>query len=97
MLSLGSTLTIPQAIIFAAALGFASSIPSTPGFVGVFQAVAVILLPIFGIPADRAFLLVSIMQLMGLVTTGCLGGIGWFVMQRRLGAARLEQELAEAD
>ena len=96
-MSLDSTLTIPQAIIFVAALGFASSIPSTPGFVGVFQAVAVILLPIFGIPADRAFLLVSIMQLMGLVTTGCLGGIGWFVMQRRLGAARLEQELAEAD
>ncbi len=96
-MSLGSVLTIPQAIIFAAALGFASSIPSTPGFVGVFQAVAVILLPIFGIAADRAFLLVSIAQLMGLATTGCLGGFGWFVMQRRIGAARLERELAGAD
>lgn len=95
--SLGSTLTIPQAIIFSAALGFASSIPSTPGFVGVFQAVAVLLLPVFGIPADRAFLLVSIAQLMGLATTGFLGGIGWFVMQKRIGAARLEQELAEAE
>lgn len=96
-LALGSALAFPQAIIFAAAIGFASSIPSTPGFVGVFQAVAVLLLPVFGIPADRAFLLVSIMQLMGLVTTGCFGGVGWFVMQRRIGAARLEQELAEAD
>lgn len=95
--SLGSVLTVPQAIIFSAALGFASSIPSTPGFVGVFQAVAVLLLPVFGIPADRAFLLVSIMQLMGLATTGCLGGVGWFIMQRRIGAARLDQELAEAD
>lgn len=96
-MSLGSELTVPQAIIFSAALGFASSIPSTPGFVGVFQAVAVILLPIFSIPADRAFLLVSIAQLMALATTGCLGGVGWFIMQRRIGAARLEQELAEAD
>lgn len=95
--SLGSELTMPQAIIFAAAIGFASSIPSTPGFVGVFQAVAVILLPFFGIPADRAFLLVSIMQLLSLLITGCFGGIGWFIMQRRIGAARLEQELAEAD
>ena len=96
-LSLGSDLTVPQAIIFAAAIGFASSIPSTPGFVGVFQAVAVLLLPIFGIAADRAFLLVSLMQLMGLTITGILGGIGWVVMQRRIGAARLEQELAEAE
>ncbi len=93
--ALGSEITIPQATIFIAALGFASSVPSTPGYVGVFQAIAVILLPVFGITEHRAFLIVSLFQLTGLVVTALLGAPGWFIMQRRIGAARLEKELAE--
>lgn len=89
-----STLRLPQAIVFAAALGFASSIPSTPGFVGVYQAVAVVVLPVFAIPTSKAFLLVTLFQVMFLAITAILGGYGWFVMQRRIGEARLKQELA---
>jgi uncharacterized protein (TIRG00374 family) len=95
--SLGSELTVPQAVIFIAALGFASSVPSTPGYVGVFQAIAVLLLPVFGVGEHRAFLLVSLFQLMLLVLTALIGTPGWFIMQKRIGAARLERELAEEE
>jgi glycosyltransferase 2 family protein len=93
----GAELTIPQATIFIAALGFASSVPSTPGYVGVFQAIAVTLLPIFGVPADRAFLLISTYQILSFVVTLMLGGTGWVIMQRRLGTQRLARELEAAE
>lgn len=86
-------LTLPQAIVFGAALGFASSIPSTPGFVGVFQAVAVLVLPVFGVSANKAFLMVSLFQLMLLLIVLLLGGYGWWVMRRRIDHAKLSQEL----
>lgn len=95
--SFGSELTIPQAVIFIAALGFASSVPSTPGYVGVFQAIAVILLPVFGVTANRAFLLVSFFQLLLLIITLISGGAGWIIMQRRIGAQRLEAGLEAAE
>lgn len=92
-----SELTIPQSVIFIAALGFASSIPSTPGYVGVYQAIAVLLLPVFGVTTDRAFLMVSFFQLGLLLITLMFGGAGWVIMQRRIGAQRLEAELEEAE
>lgn len=92
-----SELTIPQSVIFIAALGFASSIPSTPGYVGVYQAIAVLLLPVFGVGTDRAFLLVSFFQLLLLLITLILGGAGWIIMQRRIGVQKLEAELEEAE
>lgn len=93
--ALGSEISLPQATIFIAALGFASSLPSTPGYVGVYQAVAVMLLPLFGISENRAFLMVSCFQLILLMVTAAMGIPGWFIMQKRIGAARLEKELAE--
>ncbi len=89
----GAYLTLPQAVVFTAALGFASSIPSTPGFVGVFQAVAVLVLPVFGVSANKAFLMVSFFQLMFLLLTVFIGGYGYLVMRRRIGHARLSAEL----
>lgn len=94
--ALGAQLTLPQAIVFTAALGFASSIPSTPGFVGVFQAVAVLVLPVFGVSAGKAFLMVSFFQVMFLAITLLIGGYGWLVMRRRIGHARLKSELNAA-
>jgi len=92
----GAELTLPQTTIFIAALGFASSVPSTPGYVGVFQAIAVLLLPVFGVSEHRAFLVVSVQQLLLLLITAMFGVTGWFIMQRRIGAQRLEAELAAA-
>lgn len=92
----GSELTLAQAVIFIAALGFASSVPSTPGYVGVYQAIAVLLLPVFGVTTDRAFLMVSFFQLGLLLITLIFGGAGWIIMQRRIGAKKLEAELEES-
>lgn len=89
----GAQLTLPQAIVFGAALGFASSIPSTPGFVGVFQAVAVLVLPVFGVSASKAFLMVSFFQIMFLLIILLVGGYGWLVMRRRIDHAKLREEL----
>ncbi|GAB4427414.1 MAG: lysylphosphatidylglycerol synthase transmembrane domain-containing protein [Turneriella sp.] len=91
--ALGAHLTLPQAIVFTAALGFASSLPSTPGFVGVFQAVAVMVLPVFGVSASKAFLMVSFFQIMFLVILLVIGSYGWLVMRRRIDHAKLREEL----
>jgi len=89
----GAQLTLPQAIVFTAALGFASSLPSTPGFVGVFQAVAVLVLPVFAVSANKAFLMVSFFQVMFLLLTVLIGGYGWLVMRHRIGRAKFKEEL----
>lgn len=86
-------LSLPQAIVFSAALGFASSLPSTPGFVGVFQAVAVLLLPLFGVSPHKAFVLVSFFQLLLLLLLSLFGGAGWLILRERIDRARLRHEL----
>jgi glycosyltransferase 2 family protein len=48
------TLALPQALILNAALGLASAAPSTPGYVGIFQFVAVTVLAPFGFARDEA-------------------------------------------
>lgn len=93
----GGELTVAQSVIFVAIIGFASSVPSTPGYVGVYQAIAVALLPVFGMKESQAFLSVSFFQVMFLGITAVLGGYGWFVMQRRIGKARLAREIEEAE
>ena len=57
--SLGLELSIAQALILIAALGLSSAAPSTPGYVGIYQAVAVAVLVPFGfLQADAlAFIL----------------------------------------
>ena len=46
------TLTVFQALFLIATLGLASAAPSTPGYVGIYQLVAVTIVPTFG--ATRA-------------------------------------------
>jgi hypothetical protein len=41
--------------------------------------------------------MVSSFQLMLLLITLTIGGTGWVIMQRRIGAQRLEAELEEAE
>ena len=55
-------LTYPQALLFLTALGLSSAIPSTPGYVGIYQFVAVSLLPVFGFTTSQAFTFVLTTQ-----------------------------------
>ena len=52
-------ITLSQAFVLLAGLGLSSAIPSTPGYVGVYQFVAVTVLAPFGIEAAAALALAA--------------------------------------
>jgi glycosyltransferase 2 family protein len=70
------TITIPQSLLFLAALGLSSSLPSTPGYVGIYQFVAVTLLPLFGFLKSEALVFVLATQLINYVTVISLSSMG---------------------
>ena len=57
-------LTLPQALLLLAGLGLSSAIPSTPGYVGVFQFVAVTVLAPFGYSPSEALAFILVNQVM---------------------------------
>lgn len=81
-------LTVVQAILLLAALGLSSAAPSTPGYIGIYQFVAVSVLTPFGYTQDQAlvfilafqavtYAMVLIFGLLGLwrLNTGSRGGV----------------------
>jgi uncharacterized protein (TIRG00374 family) len=74
---LGYILKIPlllqQAFVLLAALGLSSAIPSTPGYVGVYQFVAVTTLAPFKIPKADALAFILISQILGSIVIGFWG------------------------
>lgn len=56
------SLSLPQALLLLAALGLASALPSTPGYVGIYQFVAVTVLPPFGFAQSEALALIIAFQ-----------------------------------
>jgi len=80
------SLSLGQALILLAALGLSSAIPSTPGYIGVYQFVAVSVLVPFGFsrPAALAYILIS--QVVGYLIVSFWGLIGlWQVNRAPLG------------
>lgn len=84
--SLSLNLSISQAFLLIVALGLSSAVPSTPGYIGVYQFVAVSVLSPFGFSNSQAiayilvfqvlnYILVSIWGLLGLWRMGLLGKI----------------------
>jgi uncharacterized membrane protein YbhN (UPF0104 family) len=65
-----------EAFALLGALGLASAAPSTPGYVGIFQLVAVSILPLFAIGRSDAIAFIVLCQLLLYVATGVWGGIG---------------------
>jgi uncharacterized protein (TIRG00374 family) len=55
-------LTVPQALLMAAAIGLSSAIPSTPGYVGIYQYVAVTVMGPFGYTRDMALVFILAFQ-----------------------------------
>jgi hypothetical protein len=66
-------ITIPQAMLFLAALGLSSSLPSTPGYLGLFQFVAVTILPLFRFSRSEALVFILVIQMMNYLIVLCLG------------------------
>ena len=66
-------LLLQQAFVLLAALGLSSAIPSTPGYVGVYQFVAVTTLAPFGISKADALAYILISQILGYLIIGFWG------------------------
>lgn len=79
VLAFNETLTLLQAFLFISALGLSSAIPSTPGYVGVYQFVAVTMLVPFGISRESALAIILISQIINLLVVSCWGGIGFWL------------------
>jgi uncharacterized protein (TIRG00374 family) len=60
--SLGLTLTLPVALLLNAALGLGSALPSTPGYVGIYQFVTILVLTPFGVSKSSALAFTLIAQ-----------------------------------
>lgn len=77
------SLTLTQAFLFIAVLGLSSAIPSTPGYVGVYQFVAVTVLTPFGIRHESALAMILVSQALNLLVVSLWGGLGlWFGSQK---------------
>lgn len=65
--ALGLSLSFPVALLLLTGLGLASALPSTPGYVGIFQFVAVTILVPFGIGHNDALAYILAFQALGYV------------------------------
>lgn len=76
--SLGLDLQLPQSFLFLVGLGLSSAIPSTPGYIGVYQFVAVSLLPLFGFTRNEALTYILIAQTTNYIVTMILGMLAFW-------------------
>jgi uncharacterized protein (TIRG00374 family) len=74
--ALNLNFTYPQAFLMLVAMGLASAIPSTPGYVGIYQFVAVSLLPIYGATRSEALTFILAMQAVNTIMILVWGFIG---------------------
>jgi len=61
------SLSLTQALLLMVALGLASALPSTPGYVGIYQFVATTVLPVFGMTKSEALTFILFYQALGVI------------------------------
>jgi glycosyltransferase 2 family protein len=71
--ALSLTITLPNALLLIAGLGLGSALPSTPGYVGVYQFVAVNVLTPFGVSRTDAIAYILFYQALQYVVIGFWG------------------------
>lgn len=75
-------LSFPVALLLLAGLALASAAPSTPGYVGVYQIVAVGILPAFGMSKSDAIAYILVLQAAGYVVYIAVGLLGLWQLKR---------------
>jgi glycosyltransferase 2 family protein len=90
---LGLEIPFPVALLLLSGLGLGSALPSTPGYVGVYQFVAVTVLVPFGIGRDAALAYILVAQVVSYVVVLMLGLPGLYILQ---GSRAFRQISAEA-
>ncbi len=73
---LGQSLSLGQAFILLAALGLSSALPSTPGYVGIYQLVAVSVLAPFGFTQGQALAYILVSQVVNYLVVTFWGLLG---------------------
>lgn len=71
--ALGLPVTFPMAMLLLAGLGLSSALPSTPGYVGIYQFVAVTVLVPLGIAKSSAMAFILMVQAYGYAATLLMG------------------------
>jgi glycosyltransferase 2 family protein len=79
---ISQSLNLGQALILLAALGLSSAIPSTPGYIGVYQFVAVSVLVPFGFSRPSALAYILISQVVGYLVVSFWGLLGLWQINR---------------
>jgi uncharacterized membrane protein YbhN (UPF0104 family) len=74
--ALGLRIPIPVGFLLIAGLGLGSALPSTPGYVGIYQFVAVAVLTPFGFSRTSAIAYILVAQALGYVVIGIFGALG---------------------
>jgi len=72
----GLGVSFPVALLLLTGLGLGSSVPSMPGYVGIYQFVAVTVLPAFGVDRSAALGFMIVAQAIGYLVVMVLGLIG---------------------
>ncbi len=80
--ALGIEMTFATAMVVLAALGLSSAMPSTPGYLGVFQFVAVTVLKPFGIEKEAAIAWILVYQAICYVVQCGFGALGFVALSR---------------
>ena len=81
--ALGVHISFPVAMLLLTGLGLGSALPSTPGYVGVYQFVAITTLTPFGISRDAALAYILTAQAMNYVLVMMWGLPGLYLLRRR--------------
>jgi hypothetical protein len=81
--ALGLQVSFPVAMLLLAGMGLGSALPSTPGYVGVYQFAAVTILTPFGIPRDGALAYILVAQALGYVLVLVWGLPGLYLLRRK--------------
>jgi uncharacterized membrane protein YbhN (UPF0104 family) len=81
--SLGLTMPLAVAFLLIAGLGLGSALPSTPGYVGIYQFVAVSILVPFGFSKTNAIAYILVFQALQYVVIGIWGALGFLKYRRR--------------
>lgn len=79
----GFTTSFPVAMLMLCALGLGSALPSTPGYVGVYQYAAVTALTPFGVTRDQALAYILVAQAVGYAMVLIFGLPGLYLSRRK--------------
>jgi glycosyltransferase 2 family protein len=84
--ALGMQISIAVALLLLVGLGVGSALPSTPGYIGIYQFVAVTVLVPFHFTRSAAIAFILVAQAGGLVVTGVLGLAGLLQYRKLTGS-----------